>query len=392
MPSDDDRHDPEDIDLSLEDLDEEPLPPAPSAAWSPGAPDTLVISGDDLLDVSEAPAPGYPVAPPGGGVYPGVDGSVPPTAYMKGKKGVVPTLVGSMLLHMFIAGAIGGFLAWAINEPLTTDRAGDNAASAVFLSSLIFFAITGGCIGLFLGGVEGVSALNARKAAIGGAIGLGIGAVGGALAGLLGQAAYGILGGRGDQLTLLQMFARTVGWTIAGIFIGLGQGAAGKSVKKIINGIIGGAIGGFIGGMLFDPIGVVMAISASNPGLVSRLLALVVIGAASGAAIGLIEELRKEAWLVITGGPLTGKQFILYNAATTIGSSPKCDIALLKDQYIAAQHCAIEVSGAQHTIRDLGTQTGTAVNGRPVQRQALRRGDTIQIGQTTLEYQDRAVG
>ncbi|MEI6501532.1 MAG: FHA domain-containing protein, partial [Armatimonadota bacterium] len=115
-------------------------------------------------------------------------------------------------------------------------------------------------------------------------------------------------------------------------------------------------------------------------------------GAASGAAIGLIEELRKEAWLVITGGPLTGKQFILYNAMTTIGSSPKCDIALLKDQMIAPQHCVLEIAGAQHTLRDLGTQTGTAVNGRPIQRHPLRRGDIIQIGQTTLEYQDRAVG
>jgi hypothetical protein len=389
MANDGDRPQSDDIDLSLDDLDEEPLPPAPAVSAPAG--DMLVITGDDLLEVSDEPPPAaYPSAA-APGAYPGVEGG----AYAnlpKGKKGIVPALVGSMLLHMLIAGAIGGFLAWAINEPLTTDQAGRATASEVFLSSLIFFAITGGAIGLFLGGVEGVSSANMRKAAIGGAIGLGIGAVGGGLAGILGQAAYGILGGRGDQLTILQMFARTVGWTIAGIFVGLGQGVSGRSFKKIINGIVGGAIGGFIGGMLFDPIGVVFALSASNPGLVSRLVALVVIGAASGAAIGLIEELRKEAWLVITGGPLTGKQFILYNAMTTIGSSPKCDIALLKDQSIAPQHCVIEVSGPQHTIRDLGTQTGTAVNGRPVQRQPLRRGDIIQIGQTTLEYQDRAVG
>lgn len=386
MGNDEARPDADEIDLSLDDLDDEPLPPAPTNVAGPG---TLVITGDDLLDVSDETAAGYPQA--AGGAYPGVEGAVPPAGMMKGKKGLVPTLVGSMLLHMFIAGAIGGFLAWAINEPLTSDRGAVGNASEVFLSSLIFFAIVGGCVGLFLGGVEGVSSLNYRKAALGGAIGFGIGAVGGGLAGLLGQAAYGILGGTGDQLSILQIFARTVGWTIAGIFVGLGQGATGRSVKKVINGIVGGAIGGFIGGMLFDPIGVVMAISSSNPGLVSRLLALIVIGAASGAAIGLIEELRKEAWLVITGGPLTGKQFILYNTVTTIGSSPKCDIALLKDQYLAPEHCSIEVSGAQHLLRDLGSQSGTAVNGRPLQRHPLRRGDVIQIGQTTLEYHDRAV-
>jgi len=109
----------------------------------------------------------------------------------------------------------------------------------------------------------------------------------------------------------------------------------------------------------------------------------------SGAAIGVIEQLRKQAWLAVVGGPLTGKQFIIYNQVTTIGSSPKCDIALLKDPRIAAQHCVIEVAGSAYQLRDLGA--GTAVNGRPVQRHPLRAGDVIQIGSTALEYNDRAI-
>ena len=290
----------------------------------------------------------------------------------------------------FIAGALGGLLAWAINEPTTNDQPSRATIAQVFQHSMIFFAVVGGIIGLFLGAVEGVSSFNARKAAIGGGFGLLIGAVGGALAGLLGQAAYGALGGTGDRITISQIIARAVGWSIAGLFIGLGQGVSTRSVKKIINGLCGGALGGFAGGILFDPIGVLMSIT-STPGLLSRLVALVVIGAASGAAIGIIEELRKEAWVVIVGGPLTGKQFILYRALTTIGSSPKCDIALLKDLAIAPQHCVIETAGTHHVLRDLGTPTGTFVNRTPIQRHQLRRGDVIQIGQTALEYQDRAL-
>lgn len=389
MANDDEHGAPDEIDLSLDDLDAEPLPPV-----SPAAPatDMLVITGDDLLDVSDEPAPAaYPTAA-APGAYPGVDGAVPPPGMMSKKGMFTGGLVGSLLIQMLIAGALGGLLGWAINEPLTSDS-GVSSPAQVFLSSLVFFAIAGGAIGLLLGGVEGVSSLNSRKAVIGGAIGLGIGAVGGGLAGLLGQAAYGILGGTNEVVTILQVFARTVGWTIAGVFIGLGQGVSGRSLKKIINGVIGGALGGFAGGLLFDPLSSVMfALQVGNPGLISRFLALVVIGAASGAAIGLLEELRKEAWVLITGGPLTGKQFILYNAVTTIGSSPKCEIALLKDPYLAPQHCAIEVSGGAYVLRDLGSQTGTAVNGRPVQRHSLRKGDVIQIGQTALEYQDRAVG
>ena len=381
----------EKIEISLEDLEEEPAAVAP-AGLPPvqpitPSPDTLVIESHDLLDVAETPS-----YPGGGATY----APVQPGAYAlagKGKKGVFSGgLVGSLLIQMFIAGGLGGLLAWAINEPQTgsAERLGQQTSGQVFLHSLVFFAIAGGVIGLFLGAVEGVSTFNARKAAIGGGLGLAIGAVGGALAGLLGQAAYGALGGTGDRITIPQIMARTVGWAIAGLFIGLGQGAMARSVKKIINGLCGGALGGFAGGLLFDPIGVVMALTG-YPGLMSRLLALVVIGAASGAAIGIIEELRKEAWVVIVGGPLTGKQFILYRAATTIGTSPACDIALLKDHSIAPQHCVIEAAGAHHVLRDLGSATGTFVNRSPVQRHQLRRGDVIQIGQTALEYQDRAL-
>ena len=380
MPDNQRPDDAEHIDLNLEDLDAEPPPVAPGRTTSG---DTLFISAEDLADVPEAP--GYPAAYPAAAPVTGL-------GYEKGKQGAVASFVGSLMLQMAIAGALGGLLAWAINEPRTlgADRVRELAGPQVYQHTLLFFGILGGIIGLFLGAVEGLSSLNYRKALIGGLIALAIGGVGGALAGVLGQMAYGMLHGRGDVLTVSQVVARSIGWGIAGLFIGLAQGAATRSVKKIVNGMCGGALGGFLGGFVFDLVGVFMSV-LGGMGTTSRLIAQVVIGLASGAAIGLLEEWRKEAWVVIRSGPLTGKQFILYQATTTIGSSPKCDIALFKDVAIAPQHCVIEMAGAACVLRDLGAPSGTLVNGRPVQRHNLRRGDVIQVGQTALEFQDRAL-
>jgi hypothetical protein len=391
MSDNDNKPPPEEIVISLDDLSDDPLP-TPSASpstqsWVSGQ-DVLVI---DSMDLTE------PVSQPGHAPSAAI-GDLPAVSQQayamagQSKKGMLSGgLVGSLLIQMFVAGALGGLLAWGVTEPtLAMDMGHASGIGEVFLQAMIFFVIVGGVIGLFLGAVEGLSALNLRKALTGGAIGLLIGAVGGAIAGLLGQAAYGALGGTGDRFTISQLVARAIGWAIAGLFIGVGHGAAGRSPKKIINGLCGGALGGFVGGILFDPIGMVMSLTGS-PGLMSRLLALVVIGAASGAAIGLIEELRKEAWLQVVAGPLSGKQFILYRKSTVIGSLAGSDIALLKDTSVAPQHCVLEATGANYAVRDLGSVTGTFVNRTIVQRQALRRGDVIQVGQTALEYQDRVV-
>lgn len=372
------------IDLNLEDLDVEPLPAAPPPA-APGG--VLVITGDDLAEVPAPAAPAYPAAGPG---YPAAPGGL--TAFEKTGKEGLTGFVNSLLLHMAIAGALGGFIAWLINEPRTLARqhGGVDSASDVYLSTMLFAAVVGGALGLLLGAVEGINARNWRRALLGGGLALVIGFVGGGLAGVFAQAVYGALRGGGNDLTMTQLMARAIGWCIAGLFVGLAVSVATLSPKKIVNGLCGGAVGGFAGGMLFDPIGAVMALMGDQ-GTTSRLIAQVVIGLATGVAIGLIEELRKQSWVVVVGGPLTGKQFILYRPVTTIGSSPKCDIALFKDQTIAPQHCVLEAVGGSVQVRDLGGTTGTYVNGRPVQRQALRRGDVIQLGGTALEYQDRAL-
>lgn len=451
--SDDDRREQPDIDLSLEDLEETEeragLPPVPVPAVPPSG-SMLVIENEDLLELPEESAAypaaaAYPTAgpaayPPPGKVKQGVLaggltgslliqmallgllggllawGATEPVSYI-GDPGsgplatFMPIILAICLAGAALLGLALGFAQTGTSErgshvgPLVGVAAGLAAAGiAVAIGWLrsrgyvhsdenslayttVFAGFIGMMTGLCIGITDGLYSANLRKALIGGAVGLGCGLVSGSMGGLFAQIFYGWAAPEGNELSLRQVVARTLGWGIAGIAIGLGLGLAhglpSKSPRKIVNGIMGGAIGGFAGGFLFDPLAMVVG------GFGSRLLAMLLIGGLSGAAIGLIEQMRKEAWLAVVGGPLTGKQFILYNTVTTIGSSPKCTIALLKDPHIAPEHCVIEMTGAAYQLRDLAG--ATLVNSRPIQRHQLRPGDIITIGATSLEYQDRAI-
>ena len=88
-------------------------------------------------------------------------------------------------------------------------------------------------------------------------------------------------------------------------------------------------------------------------------------------------------------GPLAGKEFVLFKSPTVLGSSPKCEIYLFKDADVDPRHAQIRRTGSRHEIVDLGSRTGTLVNGRRVQRAVLQDGDQLVVGQTVLEYSER---
>ena len=103
------------------------------------------------------------------------------------------------------------------------------------------------------------------------------------------------------------------------------------------------------------------------------------------------EEIRKQAWITIVEGPLTGKEFILFKQATSIGSASHCDIPLFKDSDVAPEHARIEQSGNIFVIVSLAGPAAVLVNGAPATNMPLRSGDLLQIGSTAFYYQDRAM-
>jgi hypothetical protein len=268
-----------------------------------------------------------------------------------------------------------------------------------------WFAVIGAMIALMVGAVEGIVSLNPRQSLLCGGIGMAIG-FGGGLAGLIpAETTYAV--SRLITFSLIdrakvesirdfhgwafftQIVGRSLAWGVVGMTLALGQGVAVRSRKLIYNGLIGGCLGGLFGGLLFDPIDKLAG--GDEEAALSRCIGFMVIGLLVGLFIGLVEQLSKEAWLLLRSGPLHGKQFVLYTSAITIGGANRCDIFLFKDPLVAAEHARLVRVGRAYELIDLDSPGGTSVNGERVGRRILRDGDVITIGGTELEFLARGV-
>ena len=293
---------------------------------------------------------------------------------------------GSQAKQNALFGLIGGVLAWIINGRLFGFGASQSMALPLLLKMGLFSGIISALISASLGAADGITSKVQEKAIKNGLTGFFIGFAGGFIGGVIAQLFYGAMhgGGRGYSMAN-QVFARTMAWALVGLFIGIAQGISGFQSRKIVNGLIGGLIGGAIGGICFDAIG-----NAFSGGSVSRLFGIMAMGTSTGWAIGLVEEARKEAWMRVAEGPQNGKQFIIYGTVTRVGSSPKCEIVLVKDIKVAPEHCRLIAEQGGYKIEVCGGAY-TLINGQPVNCARLRKGDIITIGLSQLVFEDRVV-
>jgi hypothetical protein len=182
---------------------------------------------------------------------------------------------------------------------------------------------------------------------------------------------------------------RALAWGLFGAAMGVAGALGTKARSKTLNGLMGGAVGGALGGLVFH-----WASYNVSSAPWARLIGLLVVGAGIGLAIGTVEKLRREAWIQVISGGMTGKEFILYNARTRVGSAPTCEITIIKDPAVQPEHFTIQtvdVGGGQR--RTLSAHAGVAVlvNGQPTYEHQLKSGDTITAGGTALAYSERAV-
>jgi len=88
--------------------------------------------------------------------------------------------------------------------------------------------------------------------------------------------------------------------------------------------------------------------------------------------------------LVVVQGPDSGQRFAL-REQVQLGRSSDNDIRLNDDQ-ISRHHALIQRQGTAYVVSDMGSRNGTLVNGVLLSQPAyLRDGDTIQLGNTTLQ-------
>lgn len=339
----------------------------------------IVISVEDLKDVQEVFTAGNAV--PFHKEMPKIPGDTSST--------LTHTIVSSM-----IAGLIGGVLAWGIVEVIMPADKVDQYASAadIILKMGLLFALVGLIIGAALGSINGITSKNSNQALQGGLIGAVTGLGGGFIGGAIAQGVYGYILNTiiysSDLRSIIGpiMIVRGLGWGIAGMIFGMGSAILSKVSKKIVNSLLGGLIGGIVGGLLFDPIAMVV-----GNGTISRMVAITVIGGFIGGAIGLIENLRKEAWLKTVSGRMKNKEFIIYKEETVLGCTGKCDIVLFKDPGVAPRHAVITLQRGNYYIHDLNTVTGTYVNNQKISSRMLRNGDMIQLGETCFIYNEKAI-
>ena len=290
------------------------------------------------------------------------------------------------LLAMTLSGILGGALGWLLTEPLQAAAASNSDLATLVQQAVLFAALVGGAIGMAIGIAAGIAVGVSRKAVSWAFSGLLWGAVGGALGGGIAQYIYGVISIDYLLSPISQLLLRATGWSIMGVFFGLAQAATVPAAKKMRNGIIGGALGGLLGGMAFQ----LILNASAHSGSLGRLLALCAMGAAIGILLGLVEEVAKEAWLRVIAGPLTGKQFILYEERTVIGSHPSCAIMLFKDPQVAPEHAEIRNERTDYALAGLTPGAPVTVNGQFMTRRNLQDGDVIGIGATRFEFRERA--
>ena len=276
------------------------------------------------------------------------------------------------LLFYAVAGGLGGLAAWAAAEPFMGIR-------SPWIRDLILGALIGLFIAAFLASIEALSVSQWRLALRGIKSGATIGIVGGALALVLAEAAFDVLGG---------LNGRILGWAVGGLLVGLGAGWATRSNARRRNGAIGGMLGGAVGGLCYQ------ALTATFPQAFGRAIAIIILGALIGFFIGLVSELLKRGWLMVvrsqSRNAREGREFPLIKPVTLVGRAEESDIGLFGDQSVLARHAIIRHEGKNFFVSATrGAQI--LVNRQPVQgRCPLKSGDRVEIGGTLFLFRERA--
>ena len=80
-----------------------------------------------------------------------------------------------------------------------------------------------------------------------------------------------------------------------------------------------------------------------------------------------------------------GRQFALAIGSTIIGRGEQAQLRLA-DVGISRRHARLDFDGTRVVLTDLGSTNGTVVNGQRISAVALRPGDMIQFGTTSLTF------
>ena len=90
--------------------------------------------------------------------------------------------------------------------------------------------------------------------------------------------------------------------------------------------------------------------------------------------------------LIVTGQDKKVREFPIIS--NLIIGRNQANHVFIAEEKASRMHCQVRVDGKQILIDDLNSSNGTRVNGRKVKTHALRHGDTVTIGGTTIVFHD----
>jgi pSer/pThr/pTyr-binding forkhead associated (FHA) protein len=314
----------------------------------------------------------------------------------------------SRVLLQWLAGTLGGVLAWMLTEPwpyLNPDVAPGQPPLALDWTRMILFGvITGAAISACIAAAYGAgSPARVRRSAL---IGAAAGIVGGGLGLIIGQWVFQTIGAAADAMgtrgalspvgTLLMIVARSLGWCAVGAGFGVLQGLINGSRQRSINGAIGGAVGGFIGGAVFQLLALTVQVTTNAAGqsplafingAILRFLGLTITGSFIGLFVGLAERVTRNAWVRVRVGRNEGAEFLLEKPSSVIGRDELSDIPLFGDMTVQRRHAVIAGGRGAYTVEALAP--GVLVNGQAVQKAPLSDGALIRIGGREIEFHQK---
>jgi hypothetical protein len=134
---------------------------------------------------------------------------------------------------------------------------------------------------------------------------------------------------------------------------------------------------------------------ASRPSLASvvQSVGFTILGFSIGLLIGFVSVLLKDGWLTVIEGFRPGRQLIVTNDLTTLGTSEKATLIFIAygAKGVEPIHAVVERTAENSfVIRDQSTRTGTFVNEARIDGSCvLRDGDVIRLGVNRLRFNER---
>lgn len=186
----------------------------------------------------------------------------------------------------------------------------------------------------------------------------------GVIAGALGQLLFGVVG----QWESVAQIGRVLSWMILGALVGRGMAFFIPNLARN-RATWAGACGGLLGAVAF------VYSSALAGDMVGRLLGAVILGFLIGLMIALVEELARDAWVVVHWSPKEQSTVSLGARPVVVGTSEEAQIRLPRDRGFPSVTATFCLEGGEIQFNDL-------MSGR---KQLLRNGSKVIIGPLTIE-------